>query len=1400
MHHALSSALSLHSDIATDDVSNTTKGDAKTNLTVETTPSSRQRTSIQVLTVHPSLPRVAYLAEESSVSETILSQQQLPPTSKKNKATTIAEARRSIGSVVKTQRVIIQQYHRDSQCNLQSLGEDNMLASLPMETLPPQLNRFRQPRSKTSKLSIQPLTLATLGPLQSITFLDREALFWQTRRGYGAQTNLESGGGLSSTAKEGVTLHADSYFEDCEGGLGHGLCLGLQFTRTLVVLRFNDATSNAPFTILCCLEGQRSTAGNGKESSSQYTPTSAVVPITNSVVVYGCSDGAMRFHNLLPSLLYSSKIEALSSLTLSTSLTPPASVKSQRQTRQATIKSVRGPNGRNDPVVKVMNVDPAFSGIHHAEGVRQPFTGSNAVVTSNATALVLRARLLTACSSGAAYLWDVYVQLDRSSGAVRDLIVQPPLVRLDGLGSLTVSPRKAPSVSSSSGGKTISHGGGFWGNAAASKSSSQKKEEVSTKAPYFDVTPAITYDPHRNLLVWKLPSNAPVTSIDHRGDFKLESLTPNSPAAKKEAEDNAYLNKWSIDNGGFVKVWDFSLVDSLALSSTTASSSPQPPPKFAPAAVMKLSPSVSDKMVTGVLHSPVPTSSLACTCLSKSGSELMVQSAPLPGVAARIDDKWIVQSSSSSASGKSNQRSAGVEKMKTLFINFTTHYTVPVTTLARGSALSASASSPDYLAIATDRGVFIACVADGELWHTDLNTKAVSSNESSHHASLSSNTQPGPLYTIISGGPVGSLNNRPGVLFIENDSVYASRLETSRAVNENKSLVERVGLQDPMLLHTLQGKGQPWFTTRSTRISNFAETYQPIQCPPRLIASPSGRYLCLFWEDQMRYEILHAASLLTRDAASGFGGVSETSGQGVSPSVDSGNRVLSFAWIGDDDRFAILRHDDLRPLVSVSPNAPSSPRKAAAFVSPKPEVRREALKRLFSPASNGSDVGVPANDVASPMNKGEQVKPRVELKKLAEVRVDAVELAAGASVAAATTVNLGNLIVRGGDRAVPMVLFGGPSLCVSCVSVSDRSEQLNTNAGDSIAYFYSRKSGAIKEHDERASSYMTVGPSIASPDLLSWDDDGRLCAMAVGSRVAIYLSEPPKFHLLGSVNIVGTRSFGTEMPLISIRFIHAVLYCSTQSSVHVIFLGDLKDEDTVCELDVFTLASDCLPPYGVDNPTDSSPIPAVTSLMYPHILTYHSGGLLVSTSSGLRLIPMSHPLIRIGTLLGANLVEKARKWVLASPKSEHDSMANFLIRRGHTIMALRDLDGLSVETYIDLCMRYEYTEELEQLLDENGSQLLPEICDWKRGHVNGGYSAIFCIGVYMIGKNRLECAKKLAEQMIGCGINEVLSDAMKLALLIGTVDKDEGKALLQQASDAMVFDANGQMPLVNVIN
>lgn len=895
---------------------------------------------------------------------------------------------------------------------------------------------------------------------------------------------------------------------------------------------------------------------------------------------------------------------------------------------------------------------------------------------------------------------------------------------------MTVSPRDIPCAASPISPKSPSSSG-FWGVAAEARS---KGGGISAEAPYARVAPIVSHDPHRNLLTWTLPPDAPASSIDHASGDRRElqskpSPTSSSPKAGEVGDDSIFLSNWAKSNGGFVKVWDLALINDYLTPNAPQSSSPRPPPRVPPIAIMKLPATVTSVAITGLPHPQFDAASLICVNCSKFGSGIVVHSAPLPDAIYADYGKEDGGSSLSSISPvvQGKVKKLGAERGNIAHVNFMLSHTVPLANSTKNMAIYASHLTPDVVMVATDRGIVTVDIADDKSW---ASSDSSSGNGDEFSMRTARSAVQGPTHTVISLPGVGF---RLGILSVEDCVVYLSHLRTTSSNGQKLALIKKVDFHNKRMASKLRGK-LAWRTIRSTPTSTFVEYLRPMKTPPRLIPSPSGRYLCLYWESGMSYLILHAGSLLAREQTNNHLRPATT------PSVNSGTNVSSFAWFGDDDNFALLRQLEIIP-------------------------------------SNTSN----DNETASFPSSQKQSRSQVELYKLAEVKIDAVELAAGASVAAATAVSLGLLAVRGGERFIPTSLFGGPALCVCSRSTSAR-----VLFGDDVANFYSQRGDS--------STYVTIGTSVPYPDLLIWDELGKLCAISIGTRVAVYLSDKSRFILLGSVQVNGSYSSDAEETLLSMKFIHGVLYCSTESSVHAIFLGDIEDDDVVCEMDVFTIATNDVPLYGTDNPNISSPVPIVAALTLPHVLAYHSGGLLVSTTSGLRLLSLSHPTIRIGTLLAANLIDKARKWIVAIPKKDHDNLAHFLIRRGH-VGAVSELNGLSLETYIDLCMRYERTDELVHLLGKHGSEIIAETCEWGR---DCGYSAYFLLGVYMLGKDKIECAKDMITHATVLGISELLVDAMKLATMVSVADETKGSALLLKVYEAMDLNNNRSLSLINV--
>ena len=410
----------------------------------------------------------------------------------------------------------------------------------------------------------------------------------------------------------------------------------------------------------------------------------------------------------------------------------------------------------------------------------------------------------------------------------------------------------------------------------------------------------------------------------------------------------------------------------------------------------------------------------------------------------------------------------------------------------------------------------------------------------------------------------------------------------------------------------------------------------------------------------------------------------------------------------------------------------------------------------------------------------EKKHPWVEVRSL--VSSTAAAGALGGSIAAATASNLGELSLRSGKRNPPTILFGGPVLCVA--SKLDEHDE-------GLAYFYTHKRG---QEDDRASVYVSSGPAFPCPDLVAWDDDGRLCAVIIKNRVAIYLSDEPEFVMLGNARL--GASSDADVQVTSVRFIHGVLYCTTRSSVQCIFLGDV--DGGICHLDTFTLASSDVPTLPSKNLgseyTSLTPPTLPMPLNHPVVLGYQNGSLMLSTVGGLQAIPLTHPLLRIGALLGAGQDSRAEKWFDAVPEADHEALATFLERRGAPELALK-LSGVSLETTVDICMRYGLTDRLEEVVDLYGLKGLHAI-DMGRGvssNIFGpeenGTSLVVCVGAYLLSQGKVELVRRLATECLGAA-EDSNREAFILASLLLSVEGSDAKRVLQRSVEVVGDDSN----------
>ena len=114
-------------------------------------------------------------------------------------------------------------------------------------------------------------------------------------------------------------------------------------------------------------------------------PSSFAIPISEHILAYGCYDGGIRFYDI-------------------------------RKRQQA--KACLGPNGRTNPIVKMVNANP---------------------ITTVQSSQPYRSRIVSGCVSANAYLWELDISIDLPTGEVNYFdIAQNFLFHLSALCSKTL--------------------------------------------------------------------------------------------------------------------------------------------------------------------------------------------------------------------------------------------------------------------------------------------------------------------------------------------------------------------------------------------------------------------------------------------------------------------------------------------------------------------------------------------------------------------------------------------------------------------------------------------------------------------------------------------------------------------------------------------------------------------------------------------------------------------------------------------------------------------------------------------------------------------------------------------------------------------------------------------------
>ena len=204
-----------------------------------------------------------------------------------------------------------------------------------------------------TSLTVPLVSVHTLGAVQNISFLDRNAL-----RHVLAPGLVDSGGS-----------------NDDDENNRERLLIG--FRRCMVVLSIENSINNLHIEAYIGPANVDEYENDIKIQKRQ--PSSFAIPISENCVAYGCYDGGIRFYDI--------------------------------QKRQQ-VKACLGPNGRTNPIVKMINANP---------------------ISSQSKQPPVRPRIISACVSANAYLWELDLSIDLTTGEIYHFDIPPPKACFDGM-------------------------------------------------------------------------------------------------------------------------------------------------------------------------------------------------------------------------------------------------------------------------------------------------------------------------------------------------------------------------------------------------------------------------------------------------------------------------------------------------------------------------------------------------------------------------------------------------------------------------------------------------------------------------------------------------------------------------------------------------------------------------------------------------------------------------------------------------------------------------------------------------------------------------------------------------------------------------------------------------------
>ena len=410
--------------------------------------------------------------------------------------------------------VVIQDFDESNQSQnpISNPYDGRVIACFSLDELVTCLNDFQKTHTHAKEelplLSINaiaswtdPITVQSLGAVQHLSFLDREAV--RTTAAYGYVKDRPSTDGIYKLM------------------IGFRRCI---VSVTLFKTKNQSESYARGLSVQAYIGPDDFDDYEGATKMKKKLAASYAVPISEHIVAFGCYDGGVRFYDLL---------------------------------QRKYIKSALGPNGRSNPIVRVINANPIID-------------------SGDVTPQTVTPKIICACASGVAYLWELDLSVDVMTGEILYFNIPPPIASFDGMVA-AVSGKGLPVV----------HHPSLSPTSIASLSPSSSWEHTDTINSQFEVA----YDPHRDIMFWTF-------SPDCVGASLLRH------ASREER----------LNSNGSLVAWNLSKLPPSAW----------PPPVATPCCVVPMLRTekgrvISSMVVPGILHGIVPNSIFSTIYVTSCG-------------------------------------------------------------------------------------------------------------------------------------------------------------------------------------------------------------------------------------------------------------------------------------------------------------------------------------------------------------------------------------------------------------------------------------------------------------------------------------------------------------------------------------------------------------------------------------------------------------------------------------------------------------------------------------------------------------------------------------------------------------------------------------------------------------